>query len=80
MKIKEFYDPDTSTMTYIVYDNSTKDCIVIDPVLSFNSKNNLASTRQVSQVIAFINSKDIYQELMKVSFAKLLSQNSLQRH
>ncbi len=35
MKIKHLFDPITSTLTYIVYDEATKDGIIIDPVLDY---------------------------------------------
>lgn len=36
MQIKNFFDQTTNTMTYIVYDNSSKDAVIIDPVLNFD--------------------------------------------
>jgi glyoxylase-like metal-dependent hydrolase (beta-lactamase superfamily II) len=35
MKIKHLFDPITSTLTYIVYDETTKDALIIDPVLDY---------------------------------------------
>ncbi|MGK0368034.1 MAG: glyoxylase-like metal-dependent hydrolase (beta-lactamase superfamily II) [Thermoproteota archaeon] len=37
IEIEEFFHKDTSTFTYLVYDPDTKDAIVIDSVLDFNS-------------------------------------------
>ena len=36
MQIKAFYDEATYTLTYVVYDEATKDAVVIDPVLDYN--------------------------------------------
>ncbi len=35
-KIKAFFDKDTWTLTYIVWDDETQDAIVIDPVLDYD--------------------------------------------
>ena len=32
MKIQEFYDPKTFTLTFVAYDEATHDAVVIDPV------------------------------------------------
>ena len=31
MKIQEFYDPHTYTLTFVAYDEATRDAVVIDP-------------------------------------------------
>lgn len=36
MTIKHFYDEATNTLTYLVYDQNTKDAVVIDPVWDFD--------------------------------------------
>ena len=38
MEIKAFFDHDTSTLTYIVSDPSTKKTAIIDPVLDYDPK------------------------------------------
>jgi hypothetical protein len=35
MKIQHFYDPDTFTLSYVVYDEKTKDGVLIDPGNSY---------------------------------------------
>ena len=35
MQIKAFYDEPTYTVTYVVWDEATKDAVVIDPVLDY---------------------------------------------
>jgi len=35
-KIQEFFDKPTSTLTYILYDEQTRDAVIIDPVLDFD--------------------------------------------
>ena len=36
MKIKHLFDEATFTLTYIVFDETSKDAIIIDPVLDFD--------------------------------------------
>ena len=38
MEIQAFYDPRTSTLTYVVYDEQTRDAVVIDPVLDIEKR------------------------------------------
>ena len=35
-KIKGFFDEETSTISYVVYDTTSKKCAVIDSVLDFD--------------------------------------------
>ena len=35
-KIKSFFDEETSTISYVVYDTTSKKCAVIDSVLDFD--------------------------------------------
>lgn len=34
--VEAFYDPPTSTVTYLVYDEDSKDAVIIDPVLDYD--------------------------------------------
>jgi glyoxylase-like metal-dependent hydrolase (beta-lactamase superfamily II) len=52
MQIIHFFDPATWTLTYIVYDNDTKDAVVIDPVLDFDPKAVDVSDTSAHQVAA----------------------------
>lgn len=36
LQIEPFYDPATSTLTYLAYDRATRDAVIIDPVLDFD--------------------------------------------
>ena len=38
MKIEKFFDTRTFTLTYLVWDEATKDAIIIDPVLDYDPK------------------------------------------
>ena len=39
LHIEPFYDPRTSTLTYVVFDEASRDAVVIDPVLDYNPDN-----------------------------------------
>lgn len=56
MNVQKFYDTDTSTFTYVVYDKSTQDAIVIDPVLNFDPPSGALSEHSVQEVVHFIKS------------------------
>ena len=53
MQIETFYDADTFTLTYVVYDAATRDAVLIDPVLAYDP---IGSTRYVG----FDTSKPVY--------------------
>ncbi|NCN95577.1 MAG: MBL fold metallo-hydrolase [Bdellovibrionales bacterium] len=38
MRIKDFYNEPTNTLTYLVYDEESKDAVIIDPVLDYDLK------------------------------------------
>lgn len=57
--VKEFFDKDTSTLTYVVYDKSTKDAIVLDPVWDYDSASSKLSTKSVDAVFTYIESENL---------------------
>jgi len=59
MNVKSFFDNDTATLTYVVFDMETKDAIVIDPVLDYDPKSSVYSTRSVDQVVEFVTSNQL---------------------
>jgi glyoxylase-like metal-dependent hydrolase (beta-lactamase superfamily II) len=54
MNVRAFYDPATSTLTYVVFDPATKDAVVIDPVLDFDPASSAITTTSVERVAAFL--------------------------
>ena len=36
MDVQHFFDKETSTLTYIVYDSKTCDAVIIDPVMDYD--------------------------------------------
>ncbi len=59
MDIKPFYDPRTSTVTYVVYDAQTKDAVVIDPVLDYNPVGSTVFTESADEVIDFVQANGL---------------------
>ncbi len=57
MNIKHFFDPATYTLTYVVYDEKTKDAVVIDPVLDFDPASGTTSTQSLGMLLEFIQSQ-----------------------
>ncbi len=60
MKIQEFFDVDTWTLTYIVWDETTKDAIILDPVWNYDPAASRISNVSVNEVVNFIQSKQLY--------------------
>jgi len=59
MKVKEFYDPATYTLTYVVFDPATKDAVVIDPVLDYDPGASQTSTASVDMVSDFVKAEGL---------------------
>ena len=57
--IEPFYDPATSTLTYLVYDGATRDAIVIDPVLDFDPASGRISLESVGKLAARIRAQEL---------------------
>ena len=55
--IKSFFDQATWTFTHVVSDPSTQHCIVIDPVLNYDSKAGRTSTASADELITYITNE-----------------------
>tara|TARA_B110001454_G_C12723340_1_gene436814 strand:+ start:27478 stop:28335 length:858 start_codon:yes stop_codon:yes gene_type:complete len=58
-QIKEFFDRNTWTLTYVMWDDETKDAIVIDPVMDYDPAASKTSEESAKTVIEFLNSKHL---------------------
>ncbi len=54
MKVENFFDAATSTLTYIVFDEKTHDAVVIDPVLNFNPSSGKVSYESVDKLVTTV--------------------------
>jgi glyoxylase-like metal-dependent hydrolase (beta-lactamase superfamily II) len=52
--VKAFFDQQTWTYTYVVYESEGSACIVIDSVLNYDPKSGRTKTESADEVIAFI--------------------------
>ncbi|MFT5356176.1 MAG: glyoxylase-like metal-dependent hydrolase (beta-lactamase superfamily II) [Polyangiales bacterium] len=59
MSVKEFYDPTTATLTFVVWDEATKDAVVIDPVLDYDPLTSQTSTKNLRELAAFIDEHEL---------------------
>ncbi len=59
MKIKNFFDPDTSTLTYMLSDPATNDAVIIDPVLDFDPASGQITDHSVRKVLDYIEKENL---------------------
>ena len=59
MNVKAYFDEDTSTLTYVVYDQESKDAVVIDPVLDYDPASSKYDLKSVNRVIDFVNENQL---------------------
>ena len=53
-KIKGFFDEETSTISYVIYDVTSKKCAVIDSVLDFDFSSGTIDYHNAEKIISFI--------------------------
>jgi glyoxylase-like metal-dependent hydrolase (beta-lactamase superfamily II) len=53
-EIQGFYDPNTSTVSYVVYEADGSDCAIIDSVLDYDPKSGRTSTASADKIIDFV--------------------------
>ena len=63
IKIKEFFESNTSTFTYLVYDEKTGDAVIIDPILNYNPETEKLSEASYSELKAFIEKNNLKPQL-----------------
>lgn len=59
MEIKAFFDRDTFTLTYVVYDVASRDAVVIDPVLDYDVRTSRTSTTSLQRVADFVRDREL---------------------
>ena len=57
--IKDFFDSETWTYTYVVYEGDASPCVIIDSVLNYDPKSGRTRTKSADEVIAFIQSHQL---------------------
>lgn len=59
MKIQEFYDEPTNTLTYLVFDEMNKDAVIIDPVLDYDPKSSKVNYTSINDLLNHINNLEL---------------------
>ena len=57
--VKNFFDPETWTNTYVVYEGDASPCIIIDSVLNYDPKSGRTSTTSADEVITFVKAHQL---------------------
>ena len=52
--VKGFFDQDTWTVTYVVYEGPGSPCVIIDSVLGYDPKSGRTNTKMADEVIQFV--------------------------
>lgn len=58
-QIKEFFDKNTYTLTYVVWDDKTNDAIVIDAVMDYDAASSKISEESAKAVMEYLYSKQL---------------------
>src|SRR5687767_6181806 len=59
MEIQPFFDPETSTLTYVVFDPASRDAVVIDPVLDYDVLASTTATTSLEKVAEFAHDREL---------------------
>jgi len=58
-QVHGFFDPASSTLTYAVWDRSTGDAVIIDPVMDYDPATQITSCKSLEKVAHFTKSKNL---------------------
>ena len=58
-RVEALYDPATFTLTYVVFDEATKDAVIIDPVLDYDPLASQTSTEPADKLLDFVKEHDL---------------------
>lgn len=57
--VTAFYEPRTSSLQYVVTDQETKACAIIDPVLDFDEKSGSVATNSADKILDYIKNEGL---------------------
>jgi glyoxylase-like metal-dependent hydrolase (beta-lactamase superfamily II) len=60
MDVQHFFDKDTSTLSYVVYDAQSRDAIIIDPVLDYDMPSGVIESKSLLPLITFLREHKLY--------------------
>ena len=58
-RVKAFFDEATNTVSYVVQDNASKACVIIDSVLDFDQSSGRTSRTSADEIIGYITKNDL---------------------
>lgn len=58
-KLKHFYDEDTFTLTYVIFDEESKDAVIIDPVLNYDQGASKISFESIDELDSFLKAEKL---------------------
>ncbi len=61
-KVKAFFDDQTFTVSYVVHEDSSRACAIIDSVLDFDHASGRTGTSSADQIIAYVRANDLKTE------------------
>jgi glyoxylase-like metal-dependent hydrolase (beta-lactamase superfamily II) len=59
MKVEGFFDDDTSTLSFVVFDEVSKDAVIIDPVLGLDTRRWRVSADSMDEIKAFVERESL---------------------
>ena len=59
MIVQGFFEKNTSTLSYVVYDPETRDAVIIDPVLDFDAQWVHVQETSIEQLLAYVRERDL---------------------
>ncbi len=59
ISVKHFFHAETFTLAYIVFDERTKDAVIIDPALDFDTASGRISHESSKQILEFLKNKNL---------------------
>ena len=60
MQIKAFVDEGTGTLTYVVWETTSKDAVIIDPILDFDARGFEVSDHSIEEIVAFVREEALH--------------------
>ena len=64
LKLQHFYDKDTYTLTYVVYDENSTEAVIIDPVLNYDAHSSTISQASIRELVEFIDEHKLSPKLI----------------
>lgn len=62
MHVQTFFDTDTATFSYVVVDESTKKCAIIDSVMDYDQASGTVTTKGADAIVEYIKSNGLENE------------------